>query len=267
MYFAIVHLHLISKSDKLKNTQASPRIIVSLTTFPGRINKVWMTIYTLINQSLSPDKIILYLSKEQFLDKANLPKRLLRLQEKGLEIRFVDGDYKSHKKYLYSFNEYPNDYVMLADDDILYPSNTIQLLRDGLVDNAVHCSYGAKIMYTPTGEPLPYTKWQGLNATYEGTDLFFGSGGGTMLMPVCLPDITTNIKIAMKLCPTADDVWLNAMCRLANMRIKKVRCGLIFPTNLGDNATLFSINVGENQNDIQIKNIQDYFGNVFNKKI
>lgn len=265
MYIAILYLRLTSKSAKISDTQVFPRIIVSLTTFPARINKVWMTIYTLINQSLSPDKIILYLSKEQFADKSDLPKKLLRLQEKGLEIRFVNGDYKSHKKYLYAFQDYPDDFVMLADDDILYPSNTVERLRDGLVENVVHCSYGSKIMYTTTGEPFPYVKWQGVNdELYEGPDLFFGSGGGTMLKPSNLPDITTDIKTAMKLCPTADDVWLNAMCRLANMRIKKVRCGLIFPTNLGDKETLCKTNVGNNQNDVQIKNIQNSFNNVFN---
>lgn len=266
MYFAIVHLRLTSKTAKICDIQASPSIVVSLTTFPARINKVWMTIYTLINQTLSPDKVILYLSKEQFSADTKLPKKLLRLQEYGLEIRFVDGDYKSYKKCLYAFQDFPNDFVMLADDDILYPSDTVERLRFELVDNAVHCSYGSKIMYKSNGEPLPYAEWIGINGLYEGNDFFFGSGGGTMLKPANLPDITTDIKTAINLCPTADDVWLNAMCRLANMHIKKVRCGLIFPTNLSDKETLCSINIGKNKNDIQIKNIQDYFNNVFNKE-
>ncbi len=265
IYFAIVYLRLTSKKTKISDTQTEPRIIVSLTTFPARINKVWMTIYTLISQTLSPDKIILYLSKEQFSADTKLPKKLLHLQEYGLEIRFVDGDYKSHKKYLYAFREFPDDYIMLADDDIIYPSNTIELLRSGLDDNTVHCSYGSKIGYGTDGKLLPYTKWQPILGSYEGNDFFFGSGGGTMLKPAKLPNITTDIKTAMNLCPTADDVWLNAMCRLSNMHIKKVRGGLIFPTNLGDKETLCSTNVGNNRNDDQIKKIQDYFDNVFNK--
>lgn len=265
MYFAIVHLRLNSKTAKVSDTRVSPRTIVSLTTFPARINKVWMAIYTLMNQTLSPDKIIIYLSKEQFPESTKLPKRLLRLQEYGLEIRFVDGDYKSHKKYLYTFQEFPNDFVMLADDDILYPSDTVEQLRNGLIDSVVHCCYGFRILYNSTGEPLPYAEWPGVNELYEGNDFFFGSGGGIMLKPANLPDITTDIKTAIKLCPTADDVWLNAMCRLSNMRIKKVLSSIVFPTNLGDKDTLCSINVGKNQNDAQIKNIQDNFDNVFNK--
>ena len=48
-----------------------PLLIVSLTSFPERINLAHITISTLLNQSLEPDKIILWLAEEQFFQKEN----------------------------------------------------------------------------------------------------------------------------------------------------------------------------------------------------
>ena len=54
--------------------------IVSITSFPARINEIWITIETLLRQSFKPDKIILWLGEEQFPDK-QLPESLTMLKE------------------------------------------------------------------------------------------------------------------------------------------------------------------------------------------
>ena len=105
--------------------QASPKVIVSLTTFPKRINRIWIVIESILNQTIGPDKIILWLSEEQFKDINDLPSNLLKLTGRGLDIRFVKEDLKSYKKYYYSFKEYPNDIIITVDDDIIYPNNMI----------------------------------------------------------------------------------------------------------------------------------------------
>ena len=85
------------KSHKLANNQKSD-LIVSLTTFPARIDKMWIIIECMLRQSYKPDKIILWLSKEQFNNLGILPKSLLKLRNRGLEIELCDGDLRSHKK-------------------------------------------------------------------------------------------------------------------------------------------------------------------------
>lgn len=51
------------------------------------------------------------------------------LQKYGLEIRFCD-DLRSHKKYYFAMQEYPEDIVILFDDDMFYPKNTIKKLYE-----------------------------------------------------------------------------------------------------------------------------------------
>ena len=71
-------------------------VIVSLTTYPGRIDQVWKTISSLLNQTLKPKRVILWLAKEQF-PAGKLPESVQRLTTRGLEICYCE-DLKSHKK-------------------------------------------------------------------------------------------------------------------------------------------------------------------------
>lgn len=64
--------------------------VVSLTSYPKRISTVWITIETLLWQSIKPDVIILWLADSQFDGVESLPRELLNLQKRGLSIRFCD---------------------------------------------------------------------------------------------------------------------------------------------------------------------------------
>lgn len=108
-----------SPLPKQRTTQGE-RMVVSLTTFPLRIGKVHLTIQSILRQSRPADRILLWLSKEEFPEEAQLPANLLRLKEKGLDIRFCDN-IRSFKKVFYTAQEFENDVIVTADDDALYP--------------------------------------------------------------------------------------------------------------------------------------------------
>lgn len=257
---------------KLDNNQYlvdNRKIIVSLTSFPARIGQVWLVIESILRQQVKPHRIILWLSKEQFSSIDILPQRLLSLQSRGLEIRMVDGDIRSHKKYVYAFKEYPNEYIILIDDDIIYPSNFISELLCGMdMEDRVNCSYGALINYDNKGNMMPYVTWQSI--TQDKTDdyrFFFGSGGGTMFIPSLLYKDCCNIELSQKLCPLADDIWLNAMCRLQGLKICKVRTGLIFSITKNSSPALYKENVGQGKNDEQLAAVEEFYMPLLGKKI
>lgn len=237
------------------------KIVVSLTSFPARINKVNIVIESLLNQTIKPDKIILWLSKEQF-EYDKLPLKLLQYIRRGLEIQIVSGDLKSHKKYFYAFKKYPNDIVILVDDDIVYEPTFIETLIEGIDKNTVCCRYAFKIIKDQNGVLLPYDKWPFIPNKSMGNNIFFGTGGGSAFIPSSLPDITLNIDAIMELCPKADDVWLNAMVRVSGLRIKKNYNGFPFPIINRNTPTLYEENVGQSLNDIQIQRVNERFGNI-----
>lgn len=247
-------IHLSAKKHILDR-----RVIVSLTSFPPRMPLLWLVIESLKRQSIQPDKIILWLSEEQFDSIDSLPTKLRDEIDDVFEIRFVSGDVRSHKKYLYSFIEYHHDYVITVDDDIIYPSDMIEslIMEKKKSPKDIICRYGFKMTYTKD-EIDPFSKWIEDYKLGE-SDFCFGSGGGTLFVPSELYPDVVNIELAQQLAPLADDLWLNAMCLLAGLHVRVISRDLLLPVKNDNDVRLCTENVGANKNDLQLRNIIDYY--------
>ena len=107
-------------------TKRQNPVIVSLTSYYERFEKLPVTLYSLLNQSLKPDKIILWLDKKSE-DLAYLPYEITQFFKNGLEIRLVE-DVKSYTKAYYAFKEFSNAVIVTADDDVFYPKKWLEKL-------------------------------------------------------------------------------------------------------------------------------------------
>lgn len=236
-------------------------LIISLTSFPARINYVYLTVESLLRQTVLPCKIILWLSNDQFKNKGEIPLRLKQLENNLFEIRFVDGDIRSHKKYYYTFKEYPDSKVVLVDDDIIYSDRLIENLLEAKKKNpgAIISRFAFKILRNTDGTLQPYNSWPLILKKGIYNDCFLGTGAGTLIEPSMLYKDALNIDLATKLTPIADDIWINAMIRLSGKSIFISSYDNFLPTLITDNESLYDMNQGENQNDIQLKAINDYY--------
>lgn len=243
---------------------ADRRIVVSFTSFPARINNVWQVVECMLKQTLTPSKIILWLSKEDFPQKRDLPESLLERENNIFEIRMVEGNIRSHKKYYYASLEYANDLLFLIDDDIYYPTHIIErsLAEYEKHPQSVICNYGCQIAFDNTGKHLSYNMWGPIQK--EGS-VFFGSGGGTLFKPSELYKDLSNKELALSLTPTADDVWLNTMARLCKIPVYAVSNPILLPILNMNNINLTAVNNGMNQNDVQIAAVEEYYGRCFDK--
>lgn len=239
----------------------SSDVIVSLTSFPARINNVWQVVECMKRQSVRPLKIILWLSKEQFSTIDSIPQTLKSEEDDIFEIRLVDGDIRSHKKYYYVSKEYPDSHIFLIDDDIYYSSDILQKTLDTSKANpeALICNYGYKMKFSGEKKLRPYREWIHKYGPSRDPNLFFGSGGGTLFKPSNMYKDLTDIKTAVSLCPLADDIWLNAMARLSNQEIILLKNGNILPVYNENNVKLMSENLNSNQNDSQLANVISYY--------
>lgn len=248
------------------NETKQKNLIISFTSFPARINNVWQVVECMLRQTVMPDKIILWLSKEQFPTSDSIPQSLRERESDIFQISMVDHDYRSHKKYYYVSKEYPDSLVFLIDDDIYYPTDIIERSLKARMEHpgAVICNYGYHIGYYPDGTLKPYKQWKMENHMSIDGDLFFGSGGGTLFCPLELHSDLTNIEMARLLTPLADDIWINTMARLANRKIVLLDNGLILPVHNLNNTTLTSKNVAKCENDRQLNAVIEKYGNIFN---
>lgn len=236
-------------------------VIVSFTSFPARINKVWQVVECMKRQTYKPFKIILWLSKEQFPTYDSIPDSLKCREDSIFEIRMVDGDIRSHKKYYYVLNCFPDSLVFLIDDDLYYPTDLIEktLVEYNKHSDHIICNYGFHIRYDDEGSILPYKEWKRSYKHSDESDLFFGSGGGTLLKSSLLHSDVTNLVLALDMTPIADDIWLNAMTRLAKTPIIILDNGHLLPISIDKNVKLASENVYQSKNDEQLNRIITYY--------
>ena len=266
IWFVLTNL---SRKNQLSMNKKDSKIIVSLTTFPARIDRIWIVIECMLRQTRPPDRVILWLSKEQFNGLQSLPKNLLKLQKRGLEIEFCEEDLRSHKKYFYNIKKYPNDVLITVDDDFIYPSSLIEeLIKSHLKFPQAICCLRAVQMKIKDNEVLPYNQWE---YVYKKSDpsfkLFFTSGGGTLFPPNSLHDEVLNKNIFLDYCKYADDVWLNLMSQMNYTKIVKSSSNydISIPLYIRGNTTLASINVEDGLNDEQLDKVRNYY--IKNKSI
>jgi hypothetical protein len=237
------------------------KIIVSLTSFPARINSVWMVIESMKRQTKKPSKIILWLSRKQFPNECDIPISILNRQDDLFEIRMVDGDIKSHKKYYYVLQDYPDAFIVTVDDDIFYPSYLIEKLYEKYeMEGGIICSWASRYFINSNGLLAPYNEWPKIEEETSNR-VFFGSGGGTLFPPDSLYEDALKIDLCLQLCPIADDIWLNAMAKLNQTGITYVPVfrNILNIIYLQKTPKLSSQNVVEGRNDEQIKKIIEYY--------
>lgn len=259
---ANIYVFLFMRVKAVKTNINNDTIIVSLTSYPARISKLWMVIKTLLNQKEVDNlKVILWLSKEQFpkgLD--SLPNSLTCLINKGLDIRFVHDDLKSHKKYYYAFKEYPNNIVVTVDDDIIYSLKLVKTLLDAhyKFPSCIICNRGVII-----SKEKPYNFWKKVDNFMIPQNCILPTGiGGVLYPPHCYSDDIFNIDAIKSTCINGDDLWLNLMCRLNQKQIVHTGGNFGFISVLSSQKTALCIdNLDKNKNDLQIELISEWLLN------
>ena len=253
----------------LNNQYRDKKVIVSLTSFPERISELKYTIFSLLNQSFKPDKILLWLSYDEFPGlESDLPQELLNFKSNGLEIRFCQN-LKSYKKLIFSLKEFPDDIIVTADDDIFYDYNWLKLLYESYLQDKLSIScHSAKEIRSFWGFILPYETWKKQDPfsgpQFKNIQLGFG---GVLYPPHSLHPSVFDIDLFQNLSPYGDDIWFWAMALLNNTKIKVVQNYIKYPLyvnifrelGLNNQITLFRTFNKTNGNDKQMKKIVKYF--------
>ncbi|MCH5239340.1 MAG: hypothetical protein J1F38_03880 [Muribaculaceae bacterium] len=240
-------------------------LIISLTSYGKRIEEVWTTIESLFQQTVKANKIVLWIDKNYNLK--NLPASLKIQEKRGLIIKQCE-DLRSYKKLIPSLSLFPNDLIITVDDDLLYDCNLIDSLVRSYLDNpmAIHAARTHVMTFNKSGNLNPYNNWNWCSAsTKNNKHLFFTGGGGTLYPPHSLDPEVMNQDVFLDICPTADDVWFNAMALKNGTEVCKAtthsNLGEDFITNMDmQDIGLLNINVqGDNLNDIQILKVYNKY--------
>lgn len=202
------------------------RVIVSLTSYPARLEEIHYTLYSLLNQELPLSAIKLWLIAEEYplpLSADALPKSLRAMEKHGVEIGWIHDNIRSYAKLLPTLEREPEAVIITADDDVYYPTDwASRLYRTHLAhpeDIIAHRAHW--VTYEKGGRIASYGAWP--KCIEGGSCRFanFQTGVGGVLYPSgSLHADVSRRELYQKLAPKADDIWFWAMAVRNHRKIR-----------------------------------------------
>lgn len=238
-------------------------VIVSLTSYGDRINTCYLTIKSIMLQTVTPKAILLYIGEDS--SDVPLPKSLLKLKKYGLKIVRDVPDLKGHKKYFYSMQERGDAIIITIDDDCIYPSDTIESLLQmhrqypkAVVARRVH-----KIQFK-NNSIAPYSFWcheYRDPSPFPRNDLLAVGVGGVLYPPFFASADLFDVDCIRSEALNADDIWLKFYELRHGIKVVWTPNHKIHPYVIPSTRKqgLYFNNVNGGGNDIAIQNMERHF--------
>lgn len=214
------------------------QVVVSMTSFPAAISYAEQTVKYLLNGSVLPDKLILYLTFSQFPE-CRIPESLKALSERNpiFEIRNYDRDIRSYRKLIPALNDFPEAIIVTVDDDVAYHR---YMLRDllNLHSQIPHAVLAHRAKRIELGKS--YRRWRKyrwydfLFKRYYRSFLNLQTGvGGVLYPPHSLKADMMDVDLFTELAPSTDDIWFWAAGVANGYPVVPVPFGRNKPRGLG----------------------------------
>jgi hypothetical protein len=236
------------------------RLIISLTSYPSRYGTLPLTLKALLSQSVRPDKVLLWVADADF---DALPREVIDLVSEAFEIGRAPN-LRSYLKIIPTLRAHPDAFIVTADDDVYYHQDWLAELVAACLENGGRtiAHRARRILVDESGHWKPYADWQTDRGTSSGSSSLFATGvGGVLYPPHSLHPTVCDEATFLALCPTADDIWLYWMTRMAGTKV----CSLGWTRNVinwrgSQVSSLYKGNVLQGGNETQLQAIARHFG-------
>jgi hypothetical protein len=230
--------------------------VVSVTSYGHRVRSVYLAIESIGAGSVKPSRCILWLDEQKVLQ--NLPKELVALRRRGLEVRLCQN-YGPHTKY-YPYLDSVDECVVplvTADDDVLYPRYWLESLVDAYREfpDAVNC-HRARVITTTQNGLAKYQFWQHAASIVPSPKNFALGIGGVIYPPRLQERLKREGTAFLECCPKADDIWLHLQALRAGLSIRQIAPKAFDPVIIpgSQSNALNHSNLAGGENDRQIEN-------------
>ena len=220
-----------------------PQVVVSMTSFPAAIPYAVQAIQSILDGTVLPDKMVLYLTFAQF-GKNGIPQELLELAESNpiFEIRDYGNDIRSYRKLIPALQDFPDAVIVTVDDDVHYHRH---MLRDLLClhKQLPHAVLAHRAKRMKPGKP--YRQWKKYRWYHflprrihaDFTNIQTGVGG-VLYPPHSLQPEMMDAGLFTQIAPTTDDIWFWAAAVAGGTPVVPVPFGHNKPKGVGKPRTL-----------------------------
>lgn len=251
-----------------KNSKDTPKIVISLTSFPAAIRYAHDAVKSLLQGSILPDKIVLYLTFSQF-GEDGLPAEILQLADENdvFEIRDYPEDLRSYRKLIPALRDFPDSIIVTVDDDVWYHKDMLKSLlewhekfpQDVIAHRAKKIKLGA-----PYKEWMKYRWYHFLTKKIHQDKLNLQTGVGGVLYPAhSLKKEMLDPALFTKIAPTTDDIWFWAATIANGRTVIPVPFGQNKPKSLGKPKSISlkttNFKTTEDKNLKALNDILDYY--------
>lgn len=243
-------------------------IIFSVTSYGNRVkNALPYMLYSVINQTVSPKKVIVFLDNDNWND-GNLPSLLQKMKTLGIEFRYCK-DIKSYKKIIPALQLFPDNPIVTMDDDFYYHPHYVEWINEAYnkSDKQTVLGQWGCIPEKKDGTYIPYNEWKDCKFGDDNSPISF-YGCCCCYPPHIFDDEILKEELFMSLCPSADDIWLWAMEERQNIKrayIKQkgnsfhISVNRIEEYDWSQKGTLMHQNVVLGKNNEQLKAVVEYY--------
>ena len=193
-------------------TTDKKQVVVSMTSFPKAIPYAMKAIRSILNGTVLPDRLVLYLFLPEFGEEG-IPQELMRLSEENkiFEIRNCERNLRSYLKLIPAIADFPESIIVTVDDDIDYHPN---MLRDLLAMHATnpYAVWAHRVRHVKLGKPYQkWTKYRWYHFLFKRLHISYASlqtgVGGVLYPPHSLRADMMDIDLFTTLAPSCDDIW------------------------------------------------------------
>lgn len=248
------------KAYTAKNQNKEVPVIVSLTTIPQRLDRVHLTIRSILIGNKRPKKMYLWLHERL---KDSIPNELGKLQGDIFEIKYSPYTF-SHRKLIHTLQENPSATIVTVDDDMMYPKDFLEKLYNGHLNfpNDVVTHYARQMKFDANGKPITYSDWPYTDIQPKDAKFLMPVGVfGALYPPNALDNRVLDIELMLKLTPKTDDLWFKMMSLLngTTTRVLGPYKNKLVEILASQKVALKHHNIGEDKNRKQWGLLMTYF--------
>ena len=196
-------------------------VIVSLHAKTSDYKNLPITLYSLLNQTMKPDKIILWINEDENLQ--TLPYEITQFIKNGLEIKFIKNKNEYTATY-YAIKEFSNSINVIAQNGLHYSKNWLKKLYSSYIQYSdeiqVHL---ANEVILKDENLLPSKFWKKSIEGKSSYSYVINLQGGVLFPPNCFGKDFLRKDIFLKYAPANPELWLWVMSLVYGKKTRIVK--------------------------------------------